>query len=136
MWDPPKANYIGLNSEVCTPYQQHLAYALKHLLLSQPEQVKKELGRVGHRRGEEQVAAMARMVQGLAENNDAWFAEGLVELLFWHHKDARKSHRQTDPERFFSLAGVGLSILSVRRGLLKKSELPDDPYLPLELIPD
>ena len=81
--------------------------------------------------GEKHVAALGKMVRGLADRNDAIFNEGLLELLFVH----RRNIRQGDgPQRFFSLAGVGLSILAVRRGLLKQSDLPRNDHLPLELI--
>jgi len=131
MWDPPKATYVGPDSEVCTTNQQSLAYAVKHLLQSNSEGVNKELRRISNRKGEQQVAAMAKMVRGLAENSDARFNEGLFEVLFFHRKAAR---RENDPQRFFSLEGLGLSTLALRCGLAKKSELPADEYLPVELL--
>ncbi len=136
MEDPPDASYLGHDSEVCTINQQHLAYAVKHLLGNHQGEVEKELRRLSNRKGEQQVAAMGKMVRGLAKNSDAIFNEGLLELLFFHRKWARRAENDTDPRRFFSLGAVGLSILAVRRGLLTKVALPRDEYLPLELIPE
>ena len=36
MWDPPDAEYIHPKSDVCTTDQQHLAYAIKHVVLGDP----------------------------------------------------------------------------------------------------
>jgi hypothetical protein len=131
MGDPPNADYIGPRSEVCTINQQSLAYAVKHLFQNNSEGVDEELRRISNRKGEQRVAAMARMVRGLAENSDALFNEGLSEVLFFHRKAAR---RDDGPQRFFSLEGVGLSTLALRRGLVEKADLPADEFLPLELL--
>jgi immunity protein 49 of polymorphic toxin system len=135
MWDPPRASYIGPRSEVCTPNQQHLAYAVKELLHNHPEAAQKELKRIGCRKSEEQVAFLAKMVGGLAERDGASFLEGLQELLRWHRKQVKKPYNQKDPEMYFCVPALGLSVLAVRGGLLQKAELPSDPYLPAELMP-
>jgi hypothetical protein len=132
MADPPDAEYIGPRSEVCTNNQQHLAYAVKHLFRNDPDGIDQELRRIWTRKGEQQVGAVGKMVRGLAEKNDTLFGEGLLELLFFHRKAARL---EDGPQRFFSLAAVGLSVLAVQRGLLRKADLPPDDCLPLELIP-
>jgi hypothetical protein len=77
---------------------------------------------------------MAKMVRGLVEKNDAWFLEGLQELLCWHGKQVKKPCNQKDPEMYFCLRAVGLAVLAVLRGLFNKTELPSDRYLPVELI--
>jgi len=137
MWDPPKARYIGPNSEVCTTNQLHLAYALKHLVLGNPEEATSELARIGANRPrspDPETPYLAKMVRGLAENHCGFFSDGLQELLFWHQKQVDKSWNQTNPEMYFCLPAVALCILAMRRGLIEKTDLPDDPYLPLELI--
>jgi hypothetical protein len=123
MWDPPGASYIGLRSEVCTPNQQHLAYALKHLLQNHPETADKELKQVWQRKNEEQVAFMAKIVRGLVEKNDVFFAEGLQELLFWHRKQVKKPYNQMNPEMYFCLPALGLSVLAVRGGRVASGSL-------------
>src|SRR5207245_484707 len=92
--------------------------------------------RISCRKGEEQVAAMAKMVRGLAAENDAVVTEGLLELLFWHRNEVKKPYNKIDPKLYFCLPAVGLSILAVRPRILQKSQLPKDEYLPLDLIPD
>jgi len=77
---------------------------------------------------------MAKMVRGVVENHCGFFTDGLQELLFWHQKQVDKPRNQTNPEMYFCLPAVALCILASRRGLIQKTELPDDPYLPLELI--
>lgn len=134
MWDPPRADYIGPRSEVCTHNQQRLAYAVKGLLQKHPDEVEKELKGIFCRKGEERIAAMSKMVQGLAKKSDGIFNEGLLELLFWHKKEAKNPINNTDPRMYFCVPAVGLSILAVQQGLIKESELPHDEYLPLELI--
>src|SRR5262245_45848512 len=137
MWDPPKARYIGPNSEVCTTNQLHLAYALKQLVLGNPEEATRELARIGANRPrspDPETPYLAKMVRGLAENHCGFFTDGLQELLFWYQKQVDKSWNQTNPEMYFCLPAVALCILAMRRGLIEKTDLPDDPYLPLELI--
>ena len=131
MGDPPRATYVGPDSEVCTSNQQSLAYAVKRLIQNNLEYVETELQRISNRKGEQQVAAMAKMVRGMAQKSDATFNEGLLELLFFHRKGVR---REDGPQKFFSLEGVGLSALALRGGLVGKSGLPKDDYLPLELL--
>jgi hypothetical protein len=131
MWDPPKADYVGPDSAVCTTNQQSLAYAVKHLFQNDSEGVDKELRRISNRKGEQQAAAMGKMVRGLAENSDALFNDGLLEVLYLHRKAARREDR---PQGFFSLEAVGLSTLALRGGLVEKLALPADDYFPLELL--
>jgi hypothetical protein len=135
MWDPPNASYISIRSEYITPNRIHLAYAVKHLLQDNPTEVYKELGRVTFRKADQEASYMAKMVRGLVDNNDAFFTEGLLELLYWHRKQAKMPYKQKDPEMYFCLPAVALCILAIRRGVIQKSQLPDDPYLPLELVP-
>jgi len=134
MWDPPNATYIGVHSEVCTPNQQHLAYAVRHLLQDRPDEVRKELKRVRCRKKEDQVAIMATMVGGLSEKNEVLFLDGLQELLCWHREQVKHPSNKNEPEMYLCIPGLALCVLAGRRGL--KAELPDDPYLPLELIPE
>jgi hypothetical protein len=136
MWDPPNASYISIHSEYITPNRIHLAYAVKHFLQNNPTEAPKELRRITFRKADQETTYMAKMVRGLVDNNDAFFTEGLLELLYWHRKQAKKPNKQKDPEMYFCLPAVALCILAVRRRLVKKDELPEDPYLPLELIPD
>jgi hypothetical protein len=134
MWDPPDADYIGPRSEVCTIFQQRLAYAVKHLLKHDSDAIAKNLRSLLAPSVNKKIAAMGKMVRGLAEPSEATFGDGLQELLFFHRREARKGGNRPDVRQCFSLGGVGLSILAVRRRLLKKAELPVDDGLPLDLI--
>jgi hypothetical protein len=90
--------------------------------------------RVRPRRQDEETFYQAKMVRGLAENSEALFNEGLLELLSWHRKEVKQPWNKTNPEMYFCMPAVALCILAIRRGLVQKSEMPNDPYLPLELI--
>jgi hypothetical protein len=136
IWDPPGAKYIGPRSEVCTSNQQRLAYAVKHVFQGHNGEADRELKRVWPSGREEEAAFLAKTIRGLLEMNDAWFQEGLLELLFWHAKQVKQSRMISDPDLYFCLPAVGLSILAVRRQLVPKSALPEDAYLAKELIPD
>jgi Immunity protein 49 len=136
MWDPPKASYINIRSD-STPNRIHLAYALKHLLQEKPAEAHQELARVTFRKPDEEASYMAKMVRGLVDKSDAFFMEGLQELLNWHKKKAKHpSNFYYDPDLFFCVPAVALCILAIRRGLIQKTQLPDNPYFPLELIPE
>src|SRR5262249_34418341 len=122
MWDPPKASYIGPYSEICTPNDQHLAYAVKELCFDRPAQALKQLKPVMYQTREKGPAAMAKMVRGMVEKDEVFFTEGLQELLRWYAKWAAHPSRNYPWITYFCLPGVGLSILAVRRGLVKKSD--------------
>jgi hypothetical protein len=136
MWDPPNATYISVRSEYFTPNRIHLAYAVKHLLQENAPGAHQELGRVRFRKPDQEASYMARMVRGLLDRNAEFFAEGLDQLLLWHGRRAKHPYNKNNPEMYFCLPAVALCILAMRRGLVKKTELPDDPHLPLELIPE
>lgn len=134
IWDPPDADYIGPSSETCTPNQQHLAYAVKHLFANDMSACVSELGSVRAKKRETDVRVQAEMVRALAENRDALFLESLCELLAWHKKHARREENRTESEFYLSMPGLALSILAIRRGLVRTDQLPhDNVYLPLEL---
>jgi hypothetical protein len=144
IWDPPDASYLGPRSEVCTLGQQHVAYAVKHLFQDHGEEAEGQLKQVRPGKLDGQILFVAKAVRGLLQRNDALFNEGLLELLFWHAKQVRALRRRnatdryfpSDPDLYFCLAAVGLSIFAVRRQFLPKSGLPEDTYLPGELMPD
>jgi hypothetical protein len=133
MGDPPDATYIGPDSEVCTPDQQHLAYAAKHLLLGAPEPCLKELTLINSRTAVVDVQRQAEMVRAIAVKQPDVFMRSLEALLAWHTKMAQRKANQNDPSYFLLIPGLGLVALARLQGVM--SEVPlSSVYLPLELL--
>jgi hypothetical protein len=133
--DPEDADYIGLDSEVCTPDQQHLAYAVKHLLLEDTHMALTELALVNIRTATVDVRCQATMVHAIAAQQRAVFLQGLIDLLDWHQTMARRKMNLNDPDFFLSLPGLGLCVLAFYHGVGQWEQLPGDSvYLPVDLI--
>ena len=66
--DPPKASYIYPDSDICTPNQQRLGYALRNLVTDRIDQVETELARVyiKKQKKEAPIEDQAEMLRGLA----------------------------------------------------------------------
>jgi hypothetical protein len=140
MWDPEDADYIGLASEICTPDEQHLAYAVKHLVLKDDQAALAELAAIklksavvrafgSQRDVKRQVAIVSAIVQG----ERAGIVAGLHDLIGWHTKVARQEAQRKHPEFFFSLPGLGLLALAMAQGLVEDISI-QSVHLPIELI--
>jgi hypothetical protein len=136
MADPPGARYISVHSEYHTPNRISLAYTVKHLLLNNREEARREVMRIRARRPsrDPETKPMAETVRGLIDESDVIFFEGLQELLRWHRKRLKEPLDILNPETYFCLPAVALSNWGAYRRVLKKKDMPLDPYLPLELI--
>lgn len=129
VFDPVDATYIGPNSEVCTPNEQRLAYALKsHLLANSIENL--QLMLVEH---PQQCLAQAVVIKALNAQNPHAFLSALNQLLSEHQRWAKSdSHRL---EGFLCLPGIGLSASGLLEGLIELESLPaENVYLPRPLL--
>ncbi len=134
VWDPPNASYIGPDSEVCTPDQQHLAYAVKQVILGDNQTALSEIGLINPKARVE-IKIQATMTRAIVSGQDKVFLDGIVDLLAWHRKMALRKVNLNNPDFFLSIAGLGLCALALRRGLVQRTHLPqDDVYLPVELL--
>ena len=136
LWDPPDAEYIHSGSEVCTPDQQHLAYAVKHLLLGEPETCLKELSRVDSRTATVDVQRQAEMVRAIARQQPDVFLRSLQALVDWHAKTAPRMIKRKHPdysEYFLSIPGLGLVALAKVQGVIEEVPI-SSVYLPLGLV--
>lgn len=134
-WDPPDADYIGPDSEVCTPDQQHLAYAVKYAILGSDRAALTELGLINPRTATVDIRHQATMVRAIVAGQSEVFLHGLADLLAWHQQAALQKWNRIDPTFFLSLAGLGLCALAFQRGVIQRESLPsDNVYLPLDLL--
>jgi hypothetical protein len=137
-WDPPKASYVGLSSEVCTPNDQRIAYAVKHLFVGEVELARAELDRVRPNKRETSSRDnldVARMVRALAGDDRDLFLDGLRDLLAWHDGRALRKQNHNSSDFFLCLPGLGLSALALHRNLIARDQLPDgNPFFPLDLL--
>jgi hypothetical protein len=135
VYDPPDANYLGPRSEVLTPNQQRLAYAVRDLVLGDARQAVVETD--GLERPESGIETEATLVQDIALSNAQRFRMNLGTLLVEHKRTAHEPVNRNDPEYFLSLPGLGLSQLAVRAGLVSPAELEpiarSSIYLPVAL---
>jgi hypothetical protein len=133
LWDPPNASYIHPDSEVCTPNEQHFAYAVKYLLKGDDEKAKKEIDKLRTRRGKEKwLPGVDQMLRGIVGRDVHLFRTGLDDVLFWHEREALKPKNNWDSDWFLCLYGFGLTLLAFQRKLVGIEQLPrDNVYLPV-----
>lgn len=138
IWDPPNADYIGPRSEVCTPNDQRLAYAVRELFAGSEEGVLSELKgvRVGRIKAKDiAILNYAMMIRSLVTQDAAAFHDALGDYLAWHLRWARDEQNIDKADFFLCIPGLGLSKLALQRGLITIDDLPqNDVYLPLDLI--
>lgn len=133
IWDPPHADYVGEKSEVCTPADHHLAYAVKHFILGDEEAALEELTAVESHRSD--IALQVSIFGALLNRDVKQFLESLRLLLKWHEKEAKKKSNRTATDLYLALPAIGLSILALRAGLIRADQLPtDNPHFPVEMI--
>ena len=135
-WDPPDAKWLAWNSVICTPNDQHLAYAVKHFFAGEIDQMEVELKRVRARpRQEPETEYIVGMWRAIVGGNDLQFREWLFDLLNWHEWEAKKHDPIAASNLYLSVPGVALATLAVKRGVISISQLPaNNVYLPIELI--
>lgn len=133
--DPPGAAYIGPDSEVCTPDDQQLAYAMKALLL---ENQRDALSQIRFRSLASPTAqSQAAVIEALITNRKAEFTASLNELLNWHGGQIDDPENQKDILLYFSIPGLALCGQALASALVERGELPEqDVFLPLDLLDD
>jgi hypothetical protein len=133
IWDPPDADYIGDESEVCTPDDQHLSYAVKHYILGEEAKAHEELRRVGS--GRQEIALQVPVVRALLDGNGDGFLTVLHAYLKWHEREAKKKSNRTETDLYLSLSALGLSVLALRAGIVSIDQLPGgNPHFPVEFL--
>jgi hypothetical protein len=136
IWDPPKPGWVGYHKyATCTINEQRLAFALRKFYEGDDEGALKLVRMIGPTRQERGgVLEQAAMWKALLEANPTRFTNALTDLLHVHKKGALMD--KTDSNRFVCVAGLGLSVLALSRGLVDLKQLPaDNPFLPSELLP-
>ena len=134
VWDPPDASYLGPDSEVCTLDQQHLAYAVKQVILGDNQVALSEIGLVNPK-AQAEIKIQATMTRAIVARQDKVFLNSLDDLLAWHRKMAVRKANLNDPDFFLSIAGLGLCALALRQEVIQREQLPhDNVYLPVDLI--
>lgn len=132
--DPPNASYIGPDSEVCTPDDQAIAYALKAFLLEQTAVAVFHLG--GITKGappviRQQAAALSMLI----DRDRGAFLTALDRLLEAHAAEAAEPENAREPRRFMCLSAIALTRLAIDRGLVSRDHVPASSiYLPLDLL--
>ena len=133
VWDPDDATYIGVDSEVCTPSQQHLAYALRDCLTKDHDKADSEFRKIAAPTID--VSMQAAMVGALVNRDASRFVEKLEGLLTWHEEHARHGDNLYDPTYFFCLPATGLTSLALGMGVISEDRVPGgNAYLPRDVI--
>jgi hypothetical protein len=132
VWDPPGATYIGTESEVCTPDDQQLAYAMKALLLGKKSEALSLLPAPP-------VSSFALMqtelIKMLSAGRKEGFMAGLTDLLAWHRWQIADAENRKNIDLFFSVPGLALCRYALGCGLTERGELPGQTvFLPLDLL--
>jgi len=135
IWDPPGATYIGPESEVCTPDDQQLAYAVKALLLTHSSDALSHL----HLRCPSSSTAQvqANLIETLITNRAAECIARVNDLLDWHRQQAMSAEGRNNMDLFFSIPGLALCSQALGRAIVQHRELPErHVFLPLLLLDD
>lgn len=137
-WDPPHADYVSPQSEVCRTSDQHLAYAVSHLFAGRLDETLRELKQVRARPKEIRPRETANLVRALATDDTMLFYDAIRDLLEWHERSSPEQDPYeflSESDKFICIWGTGLCAWALRRGLLPLEDLPQgNVYLPLELI--
>jgi hypothetical protein len=137
-WDPPTASFINSRSEICRPYDQHLAYAVRHLFTDEHRKAVAELDKVRTRPTEVRPRELANLIRALINDDRESFLTALENLLNWHEhikSDSAWYEFYGENDKFLCLWAIGFSAWAVRRGLIDVADLPQsNVYLPIELI--
>ena len=139
IWDPPDANYVGSRSEICTPEQQKLAYAIRDLDTPAYAESRPRLRRIAQcwrvRGFPKQIAYQAGMIQAIGDGDGTAFSNQLDLLLAWHVRMATRDENRFDRDRFICLPALGLGALALARQTIRIEEWPQNSiYLPPDLI--
>jgi hypothetical protein len=135
IWDPPDASYIGRRSEVCTPNDQRLAYALRELLAGNRDGVLAELKGIRAGSKETYDTDQATMIRSLVTGETFAFRDALESYLHWHARRAVDKGNLDAVDFFLCLPGLALCREAVRRQVCDPDLFPqDNVFLPLELI--
>src|SRR5260370_2532488 len=122
--DPPDANYIGTGSEVCTPKQQHLAYAVRALFAEDRSQTDAQLQQVRRSRQDDEATLQATMIRAILGRDGNVFISALDELLTFSERRTKKNRDLLDLS--LCVPGLGLARLALERGGITAAELPTD----------
>ncbi|MFO0888491.1 MAG: hypothetical protein U0790_05005 [Isosphaeraceae bacterium] len=139
IWDPPDADYVGRRSEICTPEQQRIAYALRDLGTPAFEQSRPHLRRISEawrvRGFPKPLAYQAGLLLAIGEGDGPGFLTRLDTLLAWHEQMAEREANRADRARFLCLPALGLGALALAGQTIHPDDLPRDRlYLPTDLI--
>jgi WD40 repeat protein len=131
--DPADADYLGTRSEVCTPKQQHLAYAVRAFLGENRAATERELRQVRRGRNEDEETLQATMIRALLDPDAAAFLSALGQLL---KLSIRRAKRDSDlADQILCVPALGLAHLAMERALITPEELPgDDLTFPVQLL--
>ena len=117
IWDPPDADYVGRRSEICTPEQQKIAYAIRDLGTTAYADSRSQLKRISElwrvRRFPKQVAYQAGLLHAIGEGNGTEFLKQLSSILAWHEQMAEREDHRFERRRFLCLPGLGLGALAL-----------------------
>jgi hypothetical protein len=131
--DPPDATYVGPDSVVCTQEEQGLAYALKAYLLGRTAVA--YFHTAGLATSATSIRVQAVAIDALIRRERQDFLSALAELLAAHADLAVNPDRAREPRRFVAIPALALAALALDGGIVTRDQLPDDPYLPLSLLP-
>ncbi|NOX54835.1 MAG: hypothetical protein GXP27_10435, partial [Planctomycetes bacterium] len=82
------------------------------------------------------VRYIAGLIRGVIQEDADLFLDNLDELLQWNERTARRKRMDAVcDDLIFSLPGLGLSALAVKRGLVDLADLPEDcVHFPREMV--
>jgi hypothetical protein len=137
LWDPLDARWLHSTSEICTPNDQHLAYAVQKLFSGDTAEVQPHLAQIRPRPAEEEpLQFQTKMVRALGEGDSATFLSELGAYVDWHSQKAREPKNKHEWNYYLCLGALGLAGYAVWRRVIDPGQLPaNNVYFPLDLLP-
>lgn len=132
--DPEEATYIGPDSEICTPADQQLAYAMKCFLEDDGPGTMELLKASFASAKDDFTKGQVALFMSLLVRNKDRFLQALRVLLGFHAKAAKRKANHIISTWYFCLPALAFAKLALAAGLVKEEDLKDQPFFPVAML--
>jgi hypothetical protein len=131
--DPNGASYVGIDSSICTPNDQHLAKAIKALVKKDHPRMALELD--GLSKASNSITLEAQLLKFLTGSKAKPFLDAVKTQIAVFEKDQGLEINHKRPESFLNVSALAFLRMALDSGVISRDELLEaDLQLPLELL--
>ena len=132
IWDPPNADYIGNDSEICTPNEQRVAYTVKYILLDNKQEASTLLSKIDLN---DHLECQVNILNSLINENEKDFVDKLNKLVLFHEKWASEIDSRKVPDSFLNIPGLGICAYAISKHIVSSENISiSDIHLPLNIL--